>query len=181
MHLLAFLQSKYPYLSPSGGQPVDCHVLISRRTCVEGQFLRQFTNFGLNPQNRWVDKQRGEWQFTSDESLILENYALYKAYDVSWVHLAAELLSVFISGQALPFYSSFSYYYNPTHNMTTLPQTKAHDSSIPDYIDEDPESITAEKRENRARLDELVDRVHESHSWFLSPRVAVDSANCQTR
>lgn len=65
--------------------------------------------------------------------------------------------------------------------MTTLSQMKAHDSSIPDYIDEDPKSITAEERENRARLDKLVDRVHESHSWFLSLRVAVDSANCQTR
>lgn len=38
------------------------------------------------------------------------------------------------------------------------------DSPRPNYIDEDAESITAEERERRAKLDELIDKVHRNHS-----------------
>lgn len=69
-------------------------------------------------------------------------------------------LSIYIRPSA----AIFSYCYDPTQKMTTLPQTMDWDSSIPNYVEEDVESITAEERENRARLDELVDKVHESHS-----------------
>lgn len=42
------------------------------------------------------------------------------------------------------------------------------DSLVPNYIDRDTESITAEERENRAELDRLVDKVHNNHSEFIS-------------
>lgn len=77
------------------------------------------------------------------------------------VDLAAQLLPVFISGQVLR--SSPITIIRP-QKMTTMLKTMDWDSSIPDYIEEDVGSITAEERENRARLDELVDKVHESHS-----------------
>lgn len=73
-------------------------------------------------------------------------------------------LSIYIRASA----TIFSYYYHPIQKMTTLPQTIDWDSSIPNYIEEDVDSITPLERENRARLDELVDKVHESHSWFSS-------------
>lgn len=90
-------------------------------------------------------------------------------------HLAAEFpISIYMSGQALQT-SSLPPPPSPpipTHRMATLFGMMDDDSPVPNYVDQDSESITAEERENRAELDGLVDKVHNNHSVFISLRLS---------
>lgn len=85
--------------------------------------------------------------------------------DTVRIYLAVELLRVFIGAGAT---NSFivGVLISPVTvelEMAALPRTKNGNPSTPNYID-DVGGITPEERENRTKLDQLVDRVHDDYS-----------------